>query len=83
MLANYMKTWINEAAIEALVTETKIHKKMDWISEETLMAIRMKIAYNIWLSSKTARGLENYHTAKRQAKRIVRKSQKENWEKIC
>ena len=55
-------------------------KRTRWWNEEVKEAVRKKkVAYMMWLQRKTSEAKDEYHRAKKEAKRVVRIAQNEEW----
>ena len=55
-------------------------KRTRWWNEEVKEAVRKKkVAYMMWLQRKTLEAKDEYHRAKKEAKRVVRIAQNEEW----
>ena len=55
-------------------------KRTKWWNNEVKEAVKKKkVVYIVWLQQKTSEAREEYHRAKRQAQRVVRKAQNEEW----
>ena len=52
---------------------------MKWWNEEVKEAIKKKVAYVKWLQRKTPEAKDEYCRAIKEAKRVVRKAQNEEW----
>ena len=53
-------------------------KRTKWWKNEVKEAVKKKVVCIVWLQQKTSEAREEYHQAKRKAKRVVRKAQDEN-----
>ena len=52
-------------------------KRTRWWNEEVKEAVRKKVTYMMWLQRKTSEAKDEYHRAKKEAKRVVRIVQNE------
>ena len=58
-------------------------KRTKWWNNEVKEVVRKKkVAYIVWLQQKTSEAKEEYLKAKREAKRVVRNAQNEEWIKM-